>query len=154
MAIPNGKPATDFSAMNREYIRSVAKEEAAAGGSGIPAPANPSNGDVLTYDSTEGAWVADTPDLGLIVNMTYTAEAATLDKTWKEISDATNAGKPVRFYGTVEQDGIIMITAYTYYTCSHSSDPSDPLFGITVHVPNNELDFQATTENDYPVMYL
>ena len=61
MAIPNGKPSTDFSAMNREYIREVAKEEAAAGGSGIPAPANPSNGDVLTYNSTSEKWEAASP---------------------------------------------------------------------------------------------
>ena len=60
MAIPNGKPATDFSAMNREYIREVAKEEAASGG-GIPAPQNPSNGDVLTYNSTSAKWEAANP---------------------------------------------------------------------------------------------
>lgn len=64
MAIPNGKPATDFSDMNKEYIRAVAKEEAAAGERGIPAPENPSNGDVLTYDSTEGEWVAAAPSAG------------------------------------------------------------------------------------------
>ena len=32
MAIPDGKPATDFSAMNREWVRAVAKEEGGGGG--------------------------------------------------------------------------------------------------------------------------
>ena len=61
MAIPDGKPATDFSAMNREWVRAVAEEAAESGGSGIPAPENPSNGDVLTYSSTDTAWVAAAP---------------------------------------------------------------------------------------------
>lgn len=61
MAIPDGKPATDFSAMNREWVRAVAEEAAESGGGGIPAPENPSNGDVLTYSSTDTAWVAAAP---------------------------------------------------------------------------------------------
>lgn len=64
MAIPDGKPATDFSAMNREWVRAVAKEAAeggGGGGGGIPAPENPSDGDVLTFSSTDEAWVAAAP---------------------------------------------------------------------------------------------
>lgn len=65
MAIPDGKPATDFSAMNREWVRAVA-EEAAESGGGIPAPENPSNGDVLTYNSTTQKWeAADPPASGI-----------------------------------------------------------------------------------------
>jgi len=63
MAIPDGKPATDFSAMNREWVRAVA-EEAAESGGGIPAPDSPSDGDVLTYDSATSAWVAEAPSGG------------------------------------------------------------------------------------------
>ncbi len=150
MAVKDGLPSTDFSRMNREYIKAIV--EGARGGS-IPTPENPSDGDVLTYSSTDSAWVAAAPDVGLVVNVAFTESTATLDKTWKEISDATNAGKPVRFYTTFEQEGIIAITAYTYYTCSHSSDPSDPSFGITI-ITANQLDFHAATENDYPVMNL
>ena len=64
MAIPDGKPATDFSAMNREWVRAVAAEAAEAAGGGIPAPDDPSDGDVLTYDSTTSAWVAEAPSGG------------------------------------------------------------------------------------------
>ena len=59
MAIPDGKPATDFSAMNREWVRAVVKE---ATSGVIPAPENPNNGDVLTYSSTDSAWVAAAPN--------------------------------------------------------------------------------------------
>ena len=59
MAIPDGKPATDFSAMNREWVRAIIAE--AAGGR-IIAPEDPSDGDVLTYDSTSDAWVASAPN--------------------------------------------------------------------------------------------
>lgn len=85
MAIPDGKPATDFSAMNREWVRAVAEEAgesalpsvsgsdngkvltvvtgewaaATPAAPGIPAPASPSDGDVLTYDGTTSAWVAE-----------------------------------------------------------------------------------------------
>ena len=77
MAVPDGKPATDFSAMNREWVRGVASETA---GGGIPAPENPSDGDVLTYDSTSDTWVAAAPSGWITVetltateNITYTA---------------------------------------------------------------------------------
>ena len=66
MAIPDGKPATDFSAMNREWVRAVAAEaaEGGGGGGGIPAPENPSDGDVLTYSSADDEWVAAAPSGG------------------------------------------------------------------------------------------
>ena len=93
MAIPDGKPATDFNAMDREWVKAVAKEavdnaeselpevsgsdngdvltvvggvwaKAAPPASGIPAPASPSDGDVLTYDSATSSWVAEAPSGG------------------------------------------------------------------------------------------
>lgn len=76
MAVPDGKPATDFSAMNREWVRGVASE---AAGGGIPAPENPNDGDVLTYDSTTHEWKAAAPSritveaLNATENTTYTA---------------------------------------------------------------------------------
>ena len=38
---------------------------ASGGGGGIPAPENPSDGDVLTYSSADDEWVAATPSGGL-----------------------------------------------------------------------------------------
>ena len=60
MAVPDGKPATDFSAMDREWVRGIASEA----GCGIPAPENPNDGDVLTYDSTSNSWIAAAPGGG------------------------------------------------------------------------------------------
>ena len=39
-------------------------KEGSGGGSGIPAPEDPSDGDVLTYDSTTSSWVAEAPSGG------------------------------------------------------------------------------------------
>ena len=57
MAIPDGRPATDFNAMNREWVRAVAKE--AASSSGLPEVSGSDNGDVLTV--VEGAWAKAAP---------------------------------------------------------------------------------------------
>ena len=54
MAIPDGKPATDFSAMNREWVRAVAAE--AAESVGLPEITEADEGKVLTVESGEAAW--------------------------------------------------------------------------------------------------
>lgn len=100
MAIPDGKPATDFSAMNREWVRAVAEEaaEGGGGGGGIPAPENPSDGDVLTYSSTDSAWVAAAPSGAEKFVITYEfgeGDAVVADKTYAEILAAYTAGKEI-----------------------------------------------------------
>ena len=58
MAIPDGKPATDFSAMNREWVRAVAAEaaEGGGGGGGLPPVTAADNGKILGV--VNGAWGA------------------------------------------------------------------------------------------------
>lgn len=58
MAIPDGRPATDFNAMNREWVRAVAKE-AASNASSLPEVSGADNGDVLTV--VEGTWAKAAP---------------------------------------------------------------------------------------------
>lgn len=118
MAIPDGKPATDFSAMNREWVRAVAAEaaEGGGGGGGIPAPENPSDGDVLTYSSTDSAWVAAAPSGGggsiMIVNAAPVGSALVLDKTYNEIKTAMAAGTIVIVSTAFSDEG--------YYSLEHS----------------------------------
>lgn len=59
MAVPDGKPATDFNAMNREWVRAVATEIADGGGTNLPEVSASDNGDVLTV--VEGVWAKATP---------------------------------------------------------------------------------------------
>ena len=56
MAIPDGKPATDFSAMNREWVRAVAKEASEGGSTGLPPVTADDNGKILGV--VNGAWGA------------------------------------------------------------------------------------------------
>ena len=56
MAIPDGKPATDFSAMNREWVRAVAAEAAESGSIGLPPVTAADNGKILGV--VNGAWGA------------------------------------------------------------------------------------------------
>ena len=69
-------------------------KEGSGGGGGIPAPENPSDGDVLTYDSTTSAWVAEAPSGGgggvLVITVNNSTHA--LNKTFSEIYTAYIAG--------------------------------------------------------------
>ena len=65
MAVKDGLPATDFSRMNRKYIKAVA--EGGSGGGG---------GDNI-----------------MVINRTDTESAFTLDKTFEEIAAAVTANK-------------------------------------------------------------
>lgn len=73
-------------------------KEGSGGGGGIPAPENPSDGDVLTYSSSDDAWVAAAPSAGgiFVINASLIPddpnENIIMDKTWKEIADAMSAG--------------------------------------------------------------
>ena len=53
MAVKDGLPSTDFSRMNREYIKAVAGE---GGGTGLPAVTEADNGKILGV--VNGAWGA------------------------------------------------------------------------------------------------
>ena len=56
MAIPDGKPATDFSAMNREWVHTVATEAAESVSIGLPPVTADDNGKILGV--VNGAWGA------------------------------------------------------------------------------------------------
>ena len=181
MAIPDGKPATDFSAMNREWVRAVAEEAgesalpsvsgsdngkvltvvtgewkaATPAASGIPAPANPSDGDVLTYDSDTSAWVAAAPSGGgggtYVINLNKTTHV--LDKTFLEIYMAYISGyvcivkkvdEATAEYG--EEDTFSYIV-----TCIRDYDLQGDGEGGTLIAGNGDS-FSASTDTDYPLI--
>lgn len=99
MAIPDGKPATDFSAMNREWVRAVAAEAASSGGGGgsdLPEVTSDDNGDVLTV--VEGAWAKAAPSGAEKFVITYEfgeGNALVANKTYAQILAAYTAGKEI-----------------------------------------------------------
>lgn len=83
-----------------QVLEDIAANVSGGGSGGIPAPADPSNGDVLTYNSTSEEWEAKAPSGGtgkFVVTFEYTAdyESVTSDKTYAEILAAFNAGKEI-----------------------------------------------------------
>ncbi len=155
MAIPDGKPATDFSAMNREWVRAVADEAAGSVESGIPAPEDPNNGDVLTYDSTSESWVPAAPGGGgggggggLVITDTYdeTTEIATLSATVQQIVAAMQTGAVVYIvvndYDTPTEYSINYLTGYYI-----SDDPHVHPYTFTF---GDGGSFYANLLSDYP----
>lgn len=154
MAIPDGKPATDFSAMNREWVRAVAAEaaEGGGGGGGIPAPENPSDGDVLTYSSTDSAWVAAAPGGGggsiFVINASPIPddpnENLIMDKTWKEIADAMAAGSVCYILSVYSTETPVSIAGNLV-----ASVDSDGEGSYTVGDGAGNV-YGASSENSYP----
>lgn len=176
MAIPDGKPATDFSAMNREWVRAVAEEagdaalpsvttsdngdvltvvsgkwaKAAAPASGIPAPASPTDGDVLTYDGTTSAWVAEAPSGGggVLVCMASLIpddpdDNEILNKTWAEINTAVSSGIPVFVISSYPDETII--ANVTNVTNTEVSP-----YSVMGYVGVEKFTWSASSENGYP----
>ena len=178
MAIPDGKPATDFSAMNREWVRAVAKEagglpevsgsdngkvmtvvsgewEAATpAASGIPAPADPSDGDVLTYDSTAEEWVAAAPGGGggdgeiLVCSSSIIPddpdENLILNKTWTEIASAIANNIPVfaiAVYDSSPIEAVVELITNVYYNEGT---------GYKVSCATSDTTYFAAAASDYP----
>ena len=74
--------------------RVSALESGGSGGEYIPLPADPTEGDVLTFDGS--SWDGAAPSGGAsILVCTMNSQTLLLDKTWKEIKDALAAGTPV-----------------------------------------------------------
>lgn len=119
MAVKDGLPATDFSRMNREYIKAVA--EGGSGGGGLPEITEADEGKVLTVESGEAAW-ATAGGGGSGGVLLITNNNGTLNKTGQQIADALTGGS-VCIVITQTTDGDFTDTTYSViseYLSSHS----------------------------------
>lgn len=103
MAVKDGLPATDFSRMNREYIKKVVEEAGGgSGGGGLPEITADDEGKVLTVESGAAAWATAGGGGGGVLIITDTE--GTLNKTAQEISTAFLAGVQCLIRSTVTDE--------------------------------------------------
>ena len=146
MAIPDGKPATDFSAMNREWVRAVAAEAASSGGGGIPAPENPSDGDVLTYSSSDDEWIAAAPSGGVVcipLTIDELNNVMVLGATYAEIEALMTAGTFLFFKQVSEGEIDYHHVSYIW----EGSDPHDTPYNVVI---DGNLEFYCLLKSEYP----
>ena len=119
----------------------------------LPAVTSSDNGDVLTV--VEGAWAKAAPAGEiLLANITFTPGAgpddpavATLNKTWKEVSDAVQAGKVVFVRYSYEDDpyyAIFTEMANVLYDPNHAGSDYTYVVSTTEYVMGTE------SVNGYP----
>lgn len=117
---------------------------------------NPSNDDVLTYDSTSEKWVNKTlinnNSGGGYLKLTMNQETGALDKTWKEIYDAFSAGYYVSLITISEENN-----GGECYTLPVSSVGwGDGAYRLLMFNPENlssePMEFLTNSENGYPVV--
>lgn len=154
MAVKDGLPSTDFSRMNREYIKAVA--EGGSGGGGLPEITEADEGKVLTVESGEAAWATAGGGGGGVFVVTAAPipddpdEKFILNKTWTEINDAMDDGEIVIIHSKIEfLDPDTTIIANDFVTSSQY-DSSGPSY--LVNCLNGV--FVAATASDYPVTYM
>lgn len=106
MAVKDGLPATDFSRMNREWVKAVA--EGGSGGGGLPEITEADEGKFLGVVSGEAAWATagggSSPfEIVTISNLVVdesdsTVYIGTADKTAIQLIEAYQAGKILACY--------------------------------------------------------
>ena len=172
MAIPDGKPATDFNAMNREWVKAIAKEAASSGG--LPEVSGADNGDVLTVVSGEWAKAAPVTELPAVtgsdngdvltvvegawakaslpaspityVSVDWVEDTGTMSKTWQEIYNDISAGKIVCSIDAGESGA----TIYLVSSCINNNGSYEVTllnFGI---IPFELYVYTTDSANGYP----
>lgn len=107
---------------------------AGSGSGGLPDYSEANDGDVLTIDNGEPVWAAPG---GILV---ITATEGTLDKTWREISDAITAKNLCLIFESYGTDDNSMLVVTAVY------NDSEQYLVNTTGQP-----YATATENGYPV---
>ena len=156
MAVKDGLPATDFSRMNREWVKAVA--EGGSGGGGLPEITEADEGKVLTVESGEAAWATAGGGGSDILVVTITEEESgddyiyTFSPSIDDIVTATEAGKLV-------MGMVVGGTATTQVDCYKNAVDD---WGISVIFPSFAvdetgihiyIDTYAQTNNDESMTY-
>lgn len=127
-------------------------KEGSGGGGGIPAPASPSDGDVLTYNSTTEKWEAKAPSGGggslYIINDDVTTHL--LDKTFIEIYTAYTAGNicVIKKYFEGGEDYGAYWTLENIVGIARYLNVQEEGDGGIVSI--KDTDYAATADSDYP----
>lgn len=142
----------DISPLNRRehFYEDIAKKSASVPAMEIE---DPTDGQTLVYDADDDVWknAAAPSEGGLVVTVTEDTSGEnpvyTMDKTWKEISDAAASGLVMCVYASSEGE-----TNYSFiYEVGH-----DELVGYWANpfasggFPNGDDGYIAATETDYP----
>lgn len=109
---------------------------------------DPQDGQTLKYDAAKGVWVNVESGSGsstLVVNATTDDETGitTLDKTWKEISDAFKAGMPVLIASSDEETNIVDLVLHVG-RYSYTGSP------VSYEIRASNTTFGADSETGYP----
>ena len=124
--------------------------EEVTGGSGLPEVTSSDNGDVLTV--VEGVWAKANPAVEIfLATITFSNDGlpvvATLNKTWKEVSDAVQAGKvALARYTNADDPFYMIITDFIRVVY----DPSHTYGDYTYAVSTTEYIMGTENENGYP----
>ena len=126
-------------------------KEGSGGGGGIPAPASPTDGDVLTYDGTTSAWVAEAPSGGGGVNVIYADYDEqtfewTCRNTFTEIKTMFNSHVPVFMYIESAQSEISESCARVV---NISEDAENNAYGVCAYTTWDML-FSTSSPSGYP----
>ena len=150
MAVKDGLPATDFSRMNREYIKAVA--EGGSGGGGLPEITEADEGKFLGVVSGEAAWAtAGGGGGGTAVECTVTEE-----ETYDEYEIQMPAGElltacmngPVIIYIQAGENKYAITILRASYSAIQGGYKFTVLFGEDAA---NLLSFTSSDVNEKPI---
>lgn len=118
------------------------------GGLFEPDITNPQDGDTLVYDASEEKWVNGSGGSGGgYLKVGVTPETGALDKTWKQIHDALNAGYYVSFAIDTEDGGV---NQDSIYSAEMVLGDQYGVFSYSLH-DNTTSQFITDSEDGYPV---